>query len=64
MLTFVKTVGAILGLSLIIPLAVWAATGNWRHGLHGFKRYWIAMSFIVVPAVLVAMAGWLFHWLG
>ncbi len=54
MLTFLKTAAIIAAMVAIIPLSIWAATGNWRHGLHALREYLTAMAVIVVPVLLLA----------
>ncbi len=54
MITFLKTVAVIAAMVAIIPLAVWAGSGNWRHGVHALKQFLIAMGVLVVPAALLA----------
>lgn len=55
MLTFLKTAAVIAAMVAIIPLAVWAGSGSWRHGVHALKAYLTAMGWIVVPVVVVAL---------
>lgn len=55
MLTFLKTAAIIAAMVALIPLAVWAGSGSWRHGAHALKQYLIAMGVIVVPVVAVAL---------
>lgn len=54
MLTFLKTVAVIAVMVLIIPLSVWAGSGNWRHGLHALKAYLRIMAFFVIGGAALA----------
>jgi len=63
MLTFFKTIAAVAAMVSIIPLSVWAGSGSWRHGLKALKEYLVAMSVIVVPAVVIAGIGWLWYFI-
>lgn len=49
--TFVKTALAVAGLFLIVPLVVWAATGNLRHARFALKRYLLVIGILTIPAV-------------
>ncbi len=53
--TFLKTSLAIAGLFLIIPLAVWAGSGNLRHAWFALKEFLIVMACIVVPGVVLGL---------
>ena len=55
MLTFLKTAAVIAALVTLIPLAVWAGSGSWRHGLHALRQFGVAMGVIVVP--VLALVG-------
>jgi len=63
MLTFLKTAAAIAAMIMIIPLAVWGGTGSLRQAWQGLKEYLVAMAVIVVPAVLLAAVGWIWHFI-
>lgn len=54
MITFLKTAAVIAAMVAIIPLAVWAGSGNWRHAAHALKQYLIAIGVLVVPVVVLA----------
>lgn len=51
MVTFLKTVAALACMVLIIPLAVWAGSGNARHAWYALKQY------LLVMGILVGIAG-------
>lgn len=55
MITFLKTAAVIACMVAIIPLAVWAGSGSWRHAVHATKGYLIAMGVLVVPAAVLAL---------
>lgn len=59
MLTFLKTIGVIGLMVMIIPLAVWAGSGNWRHGLFALKAYLRVMGLIVGAGIVLAGVFWL-----
>jgi hypothetical protein len=59
MLTFIKTVGVLAVMFLIIPLAVWGGSGNWRHALQALKTYSKIMACITGAGLLFAGAFWL-----
>lgn len=59
MLTFIKTISVIFVMTLIIPLAVWAATGNWRHALQAFSSYLKIMGCIYGAGLVLAGIFWL-----
>lgn len=59
MLTFLKTVVVIAAMILIIPLAVWAGSGNWRHGLFALKAYLRIMGCITGAGLVLAAVFWL-----
>lgn len=40
----VKTIGAVVGMTLLIPLMVWGGTGNWRRALGALREYWLIMG--------------------
>jgi hypothetical protein len=52
--TFLKTVGVLFCMSLIIPLYVWGGSGSWRYALYSLKWYWLCMGIIAVPALVAA----------
>lgn len=54
MITFLKTAAVIAAMVAIIPLAVWAGSGSWRHGLHALREYCMVMAAIVVPVLALA----------
>lgn len=54
MITFLKTAAVIAAMVALIPLAVWAGTGSWRHGLHALRQFGLAMGAIVVPVLVLA----------
>lgn len=53
MLTFLKTVGVIAVMFLIIPLCVWGGSGNWRHALQALKSYSIIMACITGAGLVI-----------
>lgn len=53
MLTFFKTLLVLFVMSLIIPLAVWAGSGNWRHALAAFASYLKIMGCIFGAGILL-----------
>ncbi|WP_439587487.1 hypothetical protein [Hydrogenophaga sp.] len=55
MITFLKAAAVIACMVAIIPLAVWAGSGRFSHGLHALKQFLIAMGWLVVPVVVVAL---------
>jgi hypothetical protein len=59
MLTFIKTVAVIAVMILIIPLAVWGGSGNWRHGLAALKTYSKIMGCIAGAGALLAGLFWI-----
>jgi hypothetical protein len=59
MLTFLKTIGVIFAMTLIIPLAVWGGSGNWRHALQAFKTYLLIMGCITCAGLLFTGAFYL-----
>ena len=54
--TFLKTVLALACLVALVPLIVWAGSGSWRHAAHATKEYLRSMGWLVIPAVVVALA--------
>lgn len=54
MLTFLKTFAAIFGMSLIIPLAVWAGSGSLKAAWYATKRYWLIMGCIFGAGFILA----------
>ena len=52
-------IGVIAGMMLIIPLSVWAGSGNWRHGLQAFVAYLKIMGCITGAGLLLAGVFWL-----
>lgn len=59
MLTFLKTIGVLAVMTLIIPLAVWAGSGNWRHAIGAWKTYLLIMGCITGAGLLFAGCFWL-----
>lgn len=55
MLTFFKTLAVMAGMILIIPLSVWAATGNLRAAWYATKRYCVIMACIYGAGFVVAL---------
>lgn len=49
---------------MIVPLIVWAGTGDWRHALHALRSYLKIMGTIVLiaggvgVAIAIAEHGW------
>lgn len=41
-------------MTLIIPLAVWGGSGNWRHGLRAFVAYLKIMGCIYGAGLVLA----------
>lgn len=54
MATFLKTAGIIVVMVLLIPIAVFAATGRVTRAWEALRDYLIAMGVIVVPTLVVA----------
>jgi len=48
MLLFLKIAATILVMSLIVPLIVGAATGNWKHGWFAWRSWWRYMAVLVL----------------
>lgn len=46
---------SVLCLTLIVPLAIWGATGSFGHAMHAWREYMLVMAFIVGPGVVVAL---------
>lgn len=59
MITLLKTFAAIFCMFLIIPLAVWGGSGNWRHGLQAFVAYLKIMGCIYGAGLVLAGIFWL-----
>jgi hypothetical protein len=59
MLSFFKFIAVIGVMFLIIPLAVWGGSGNWRHALYALKSYCLIMAGITVAGMLFAATFWL-----
>jgi hypothetical protein len=59
MLTFLKMAAVLFCMTLIIPLAVWGGSGNWRHALAAFKTYLKIMGCIYAAGFLLAGIFWL-----
>lgn len=59
MLSFLKMVAVLFCMFLIIPLTVWAGSGNWRHALQAFKQYLLIMGGIFGAGFLLAGIFWL-----
>jgi len=59
MLTFLKLILVLGVMVLIIPLTVWAGSGNWRHALQAFKTYLKIMGCITAAGALYAGVYWL-----
>lgn len=59
MLSFLKMMGVIAVMTLIIPLAVWGGSSNWRHALAAFVTYLKIMGSITAAGVLLAGLFWL-----
>lgn len=59
MLSFVKMLGIIAVMTLIIPLTVWAGSGSWRHGLQAFVAYLRIMGCITGAGLVLAGIFWL-----
>lgn len=55
MSTLFKTVLAVAGLFLIVPLAVWAGTGKPRHAWFALKQFLQVMAIITIPAVAISL---------
>lgn len=43
---------AAIGMTLIVPLAIWGMTGSLKHALFAWKRYMLIMGLLIVPAAL------------
>lgn len=59
MLSFLKFSVAMFCMSLIIPLAVWGGSGNWRHALSAFKTYLKIMGCLFGAGVILAGVFWM-----
>jgi hypothetical protein len=46
---------SIAGLVSIIPLSIWAATGRIDRAWQALREYCVAMSFIIVPVLVVVL---------
>jgi hypothetical protein len=40
----VKTLGAIVLMTLLVPLMVWGGSGNWRRALEAWRDWWTIMG--------------------
>jgi len=54
MITLLKAFAAVFCMTLIIPLAVWGGSGNWRHGLRAFVAYLKIMGCIYGAGLVLA----------
>lgn len=59
MLQVLKVVAAIAALSSVIPLCVWAITGNWRHALHAWKEWAKIMGVMALIGCGFGLIGFL-----
>lgn len=55
MITFLKTIGVLLVMFSIIPLAVWAGSGSWRNAMQAFKEYMFIIGLMVGGGVILAL---------
>lgn len=58
MLLILKTAVAVLALTLVIPLAVWAITGNGRHAWHAWCEFALIMGAMVLIGCGLGLIGW------
>lgn len=54
-MTALKTALAVLCMTLIIPLAIWGATGSFKHAMFAWGRYLRIMALIALPGVGLAL---------
>jgi len=59
MLSFLKMIGVIAVMTLIIPLTVWAGSGSWRHGLQAFVAYLKIMGYITGAGLVLGGIFWM-----
>lgn len=50
---------AALGMTLIIPLAVWGATGSFKHAMFAWKQYMTIMALIAAPAAIAGLLAFI-----
>jgi hypothetical protein len=55
MLLFFKTAAAIVALSSIMFFAGWAFSGKLSGGWWLWKRWWLCMGIIAIPAAMVGL---------
>jgi hypothetical protein len=55
LLVTVKTLGAIVLMTLLVPLMVWGGSGNWRRALEAWRDWWLIMGGLCV--VVIGAAG-------
>jgi len=58
-----KLVGAIAGMSAIIPLMVWGGSGSWRHGLHAWASWAKIMGGFVLVGGGLGLITFAMEWL-
>lgn len=47
----IKFLGTLAALVSVVPLAIWAMSGSWRHALFALKQYLLIMGGFVVVGV-------------
>lgn len=58
-MTALKFALAALGMTLIIPLAVWGATGSFKHAMFAWKKYLTIMALIAAPAAITGLLAFM-----
>lgn len=46
-------------MTLIIPLAVWGATGSFKHAMFAWKQYMTIMALIAAPAAIAGLLAFI-----
>lgn len=50
-----KLLGIIAGMTAIVPLMIWGMTGSFKSGMQAWRAYLIAMGWLCVPVLALAV---------
>lgn len=50
-----KLLGIIAGMTAIVPLMIWGMTGSLKSGLQAWRAYLVAMGWLCVPVIVLAV---------
>lgn len=57
-MTTLLVIAVVVGMSLLIPLCVWGATGSFRHALHAWRQWGLIVggAFLAIGALAVVFS--------